>query len=114
MPIPTQITVLEPWVALSESPSDRKTATVFLEQINRELPAGHVLKGANLDPVARRLDNDDVLFEVVGGDKPLAVVHLTYGKENVRLPYPNTKLFDSWDDWATKSMRPSHEDWASG
>lgn len=48
-------------------------------ELAREMPPGHVLHGRRLRAVARRVDDDDVAFEVEGAG--LCVVHLTWRVE---------------------------------
>lgn len=48
-------------------------------ELARELPVGHALKGQDTRAVARRLECDDVAFQL--GDGRLCVVHLTYNVE---------------------------------
>jgi hypothetical protein len=43
------------------------------------MPAGHALKSVKVRAVARRLDRDDVAFELVDGRR--CVVHLTWNVE---------------------------------
>ena len=50
-----------------------------------------------------------MLFEVEGGEMPLAVVHMTWQKETDPR-WPTTKLFQSWEQWARDEMLPAHED----
>lgn len=58
-------------------------------ELARELPAGHVLKGAHVRAVARRLDCDDVAFEL--DDGRMWVVHLTWIVESDSL-WPHSEL----------------------
>lgn len=93
---------LDPWIPVSSGGAlERELAT--------ELPARHILKGVRVRAIARRTDNDDVLFELIGHEKPLAVVQLSYRHESTaQLPW--TVLFDSWEDWVENCMLPDHED----
>lgn len=93
---------LDPWIPVSSGGAlERELAT--------ELPAHHILKGVRLRAIARRADNDDVLFQLIGHEKPLAVVQLSYRHEaDAQLPW--TVLFDSWEDWVENCMQPDHED----
>jgi hypothetical protein len=49
------------------------------EELRRELSGRHQLYGVTARAVARRQDNDDVLFELFGSNAPaeFAMVHLT-------------------------------------
>ena len=79
---------LDPWIPVS-------SGGALEQELATELPARHILKGVSVRAIARRLDNDDVLFELSGHEKPLAVVHLSYRRESDR-QLPWTVLFDSW------------------
>lgn len=56
----------------------------LLDELERELPAGHQLERRDLAPMARCERNDDVLFH---DGKGFLVVHLTWSKANV-LAFP--------------------------
>lgn len=93
---------LDPWIPVSSG------GALELE-LATELSPEHILQGVSLKAIARRLDNDDVLFELQGYSKPLAVVHLSYRREtDSQLPW--TVLFDSWEDWVENCMEPDHEE----
>lgn len=49
-------------------------------ELRRELPSSHVLQGRLVRAVARRVDCDDVAFEVEGAG--LCIVHLTWRRES--------------------------------
>jgi hypothetical protein len=93
---------LDPWIPVS-------SGGALERELAMELPSRHILKGVHLRAIARRTDNDDVLFQLTGHEKPLAVVQLTYRHESdAQLPW--TVLFDSWEDWVENCMQPDHED----
>ena len=50
-------------------------------ELVREICKGHLLFGKSHVALARRIDRDDVLFEIDGGPA-VAVVHLTYAVES--------------------------------
>ena len=105
MPVPDNIRIEEPWAAFADGPDGQASATRIAERLKQDLPKGHVLSGLELKAVARRVDQDDVLFEVVGGDQPLAVVHISWRREtDPRWPW--TTFYQSWDEWVEKAMRP--------
>lgn len=92
------IEFLEPWVAVGGD-----AARALEEELARELASDHVLAGAEVHAVARRGDNDDVLFEVVG--RGYAVVHLTWSAEReTGATWPSTQLYDSLDQWLERGM----------
>ena len=58
-------------------------------ELARELPVGHALKGRSARAVARRLECDDVAFQL--GDGRLCVVRLTYAVERDPI-WPHTRF----------------------
>lgn len=93
---------LDPWIPVS-------SGGALERELAMELPARHILKGVSLRAIARRLDNDDVLFELTDHEKPFAVVRLIYRRQpDPQLPW--AVLFDSWDDWVENCMEPDHEE----
>lgn len=76
----------EPWWPITKSMSE------FLnEELEKELSTKHILYGKEAIAVARREDNDDVVFWIKELNR-YAVVHLTYSKE-ASTEYPITSLF---------------------
>jgi hypothetical protein len=109
MPIPPNIDILTPWKSIEGSPENQ--SEILSARLQREVPPKHVLHGLKVNAIAIRIDKDDVLFEVAGGEMPLAVVHMTWRKEtNSR--WPSTKLFRSWEHWVRENMQPAHEEYA--
>lgn len=74
-----------PWEELAEH-----TAISLQKELHKELGPQHPLYGAAAVAVARRDDNDDVLFWI-GELEKYAVVHLTWSSTNIA-PYPKTLL----------------------
>ena len=87
MSIPEHIEILHPWEIVHADDAEKLKA-----ELQRELPAGHVLTGMNLTAVARRTDRDDLLFEVDGSLMPLAQVHLTWQKEK-QPNWPHSRFY---------------------
>lgn len=68
-------------------------------QLRREINENHILFGKLVKTIARRQDNDDVLFEIVGADFKYAVVHLTWAQEALSdVHFPTTSLYEDWPD----------------
>ena len=101
---------LEPW--WSTERQDAKFHETFRKQLKLELPPGHVLYEVPARLIGRG-NGDDALFELLDGTGRVAQVHLTWAKVRERLPWPVTAVYDSREDWAEKSMKPEHEEWAS-
>ncbi len=74
----------------------------LVEQLQRETPPGHVLHSVPVVALARRMDNDDVLFRLDDGTARVAVVHLTYASGSDPR-WPATELFDSAAAWLASS-----------
>lgn len=77
------------WRALTDGESRSLTA-----ELRRELPPEHVLAGRDAAAIARRSDQDDVLFLVDGAE--LFVVHLTWRAET-RAEWPLAQRLTSLD-----------------
>lgn len=76
-------------------------------ELAREVGPGHVLAGRPAVAVARRTDNDDVLFHLTDGPALLAVVHLTWTGQRERKPeWPHTVLYHSVAEFVERCMRP--------
>ena len=91
---------LDPW---------RPTAPGLEAELAREVGPGHVLAGRRAVAVARRVDNDDVLFHLPDGPALLAVVHLTWtGRREQKPQWPYTELYHSVAEFAERCMGPDH------
>lgn len=96
---------LEPWMPIERS-EERETMQA---ELHCELGASHPLFGLSVVAIARRGDQDDVLFELA--DSRVAEVHLTWSRKPERDPlWPRTTIFASAAVWAEERMRPLHED----
>jgi len=92
----------EPWYA----PSDPGTLE---RELAAELSPEHVLAGVKVKVIARRQDQDDVLFELLDGSARVAVVHLTYaGRGNSQ--WPRATLFENLEAWRSERMLPDSEE----
>jgi hypothetical protein len=110
VPIPKNLEILTPWRIITDS--SEKGAELFSAELSSELFPKHALYGLKARAVAARIDRDDVLFEIEGGDMPLVVVHLTWRKESDPR-WPATRFFASWELWASDEMLPAHEEYRS-
>jgi hypothetical protein len=102
------ITWLEPWL-----PIEHSNERAALEgEIKRELGTAHPLFGLLVAALAKRRDQDDVLFQI--SDGRVAEVHLTWRMQQEPDPrWPNTVIYESLARWVEEGMRPQHEDWTS-
>jgi hypothetical protein len=95
--------IFEPWFATSDSR--------FVDELRREIPAGHALEATELSPVAYRKDRDGVAYALNDGSGRLAVVHLTLCKNRETNPaYPRARIFDSLELWL-EYMQATHAAW---
>jgi uncharacterized protein YneR len=66
-------------------------------QLRRETNKNHILYGKSVKTIARRQDNDDVLFELNDTDFQYAVVHLTWSQKTLEdSHFPTTRLYKNW------------------
>jgi hypothetical protein len=99
------VALLEPWVTVED---DR--ARALEAELAREVARDHALAAKAVRAVAKRIDNDDVLFEVVG--EGYAVVHLTWARQREASPqWPTTRFYKSFDEWSEQGMKPDHDDY---
>ena len=92
---------LLPWEAV-ESPSPEGVSGM----LSREIAPGHVLEGKKVRMIARRVDTDDVLYEVMTNPPSYAVVHLTWSEQRQTNPlFPWTTMFESMDRFREQMLR---------
>ncbi|SKC42140.1 hypothetical protein [Ohtaekwangia koreensis] len=81
-------------------------------QLEKEISRGHILYGKDVTTVARRQDNDDVLFAVFDSDFKYARVHLTWSQSKLAgTDYPTTRTYKDWDDVYENLFIPDNNDW---
>ncbi len=98
--IDTSIELPEPWYWTEQDLTD---------QLEKEISSSHVLYGKAVKTLARRQDNDDVLFLIDNGN--FAIVHLTWRTQrHVDNRWPTTQLFDNWEDLFQKRILKDKED----
>lgn len=97
------LSYLKPWYA---------TEVELSHQLQKELKPGHVLYGKQVRTLARRQDNDDVLFEVDDAAFRFAVVHLTWSQKPCSgIGYPRTETFQSWQEVYEYRIAEDHDGW---
>ena len=102
-----ELKLLSPWV------EPHSPAGLALE-LQREVSAGHILYGKAVKALAVARDRDDVLFAIdQAGSLHYAVVHLTNSRKQEPPPCPNTRIFESLEDWI-EWMRADHDDYSYG
>lgn len=102
---------LVPWRQYSgDTPND-----ALVHELQSELCPEHVLFGIPVVCIGNRQDCDDAVFRLLDNTDRLAVVHLTFAQHPEPNPiWPETKLFDNWDQFARDEMIPEHENWITG
>lgn len=99
-----ELEFLLPWQACTSEHA------ALQHELYLELSEKHPLFGKNATTVARRIDNDDVLFKLDG--EQYAVVHLTWSSKKERYPdCPFTRMFDHWKDVYEKVILEDHKDY---
>lgn len=105
---PEELEWLEPWCRLEDNDQND---VWLVKELQKEICSQHVLYGLSVMGVARRGDNDDVLFATSDPISPLAVVHLTWtGRRESDPHWPSTTLYKDWQDWIQRCLLPDHED----
>src|SRR5688500_17450198 len=93
--------LLEPW---------HRCNTDLVKQLLREIRDDHVLARMTLKTIARRQDNDDVIFEIFNNEYKYAVVHLTWSNKTLNSNiYPSTQLYKSWQDLYKNRIIQDHK-----
>lgn len=71
----------------------------FTDQLNIEVNNNHVLFNQQLRSIAKREDNDDVLFEMLNHEHyKYTIVHLTWSSMKQDEVFPRTKLYTNWEE----------------
>lgn len=73
----------------------------LLDELQRELPQGHLLHGVPVETFAhRRGATDDVLFRHVGDPARFTIVHLTWiGRTELDARYPSVAFDGTFDEF---------------
>lgn len=95
--------LLEPW-QITANPSFYET------ELKKEVSFFHPLNWKKVRAIAKRIDRDDVLFEVLNGKLKYAVVHLTWKKEST-WKWPSTKFYKDWQDVYVNCIVGDNKSW---
>lgn len=93
--------VLPPWVAV-------ENGEPLVLQLTREVRRAHPLFEVAATALARRCDNDDVLFQVDLAEARFAVVHLTWSLRGTDSIWPHTTFYRDLNDWTGRCMVRDH------
>jgi len=96
-----QVEWLDPWHR-EESGLERELAS--------EVSPQHPLFQLEAVAIARRNDNDDVLFFLPASIPSLAVVHLTWRRET-NAEWPFTRFYSSLADFIEHCMKADHKEY---
>lgn len=100
-----KLELLEPWEAVDD------LAAVLKNELAKELHENHDLFQKPLQAIAKRIDRDDVLFQLSEEEK-YAVVHLTWkAKQEDSAEYPTTEFYNHWTDLYEQRILPDYRDW---
>ncbi|MBX9737205.1 MAG: hypothetical protein K2X32_09795 [Phycisphaerales bacterium] len=89
---------LTPW-----DPIQREDERLGMQSaLAREIDVDHPLWGLAVVAIARRQDNDDVLFSLADGR--LAVVHLCWAGKKEKPPFPWTTLYMNEEAFVRNGM----------
>lgn len=99
MTLPNEIEWVLPWMSVTDA------ADALGAELRKEVSRRHVLYGRDCVAIARRVDCDDVLFQL--DDGAFAVVHLTFfGEQDRYSDFPWTRIFPSIGEFVEKVMIP--------
>jgi hypothetical protein len=92
---------LEPyWDAIE---MEEKSIQALVNELNLELPDNHLLRNVNMELIARKTNNDDIVLELE--DERIAVVHLTWKSKKEVDGYPITRIYKDKVDFWKKEMK---------
>lgn len=97
-------TWLPPWYPIDSEEDCR----ALCNELQREINSAHPLHGLMATAIARRQDNDDVLFVLEDGR--YAAVHLTWVGQQDSSDVPATTVYATAEDFARDRMMPDHHE----
>ena len=89
---------LEPWYALTSAEAES-----LERELKREIGPRHRLHGVSVCAIARRQDQDEILYSLTGGNGEVAEVHLTWNEEP-DAEWPRTTIYPSLTEWSRTKM----------
>jgi hypothetical protein len=95
--------LLTPW-----HPIDPAIAAIFEVEFALELGIAHPLSGIPANAIARRIDGDDVLFQLQLPVNNYAVVRLNWARKE---RYPNYQVYKDEEQLMEQCIRPAHEEY---
>ena len=96
-----------PW-----EPIDSADSAKFEDEYVAEIGKAHPLYGVPVKTIARRIDRDDVLFQLLRHLCDYAVVHLTWsGREESDAACPACQIYADDDDLMEQCIRPTNQEY---
>ena len=81
------------------------------QQLKLEIASNHVLADKKVKTIARRDDNDDVLYKILDKDSTFAIVHLTWKQsKHTDTIWPKTRIFKSLQE-VQEQINEDNLDW---
>jgi hypothetical protein len=99
---PININYLEPWQEVRDG-----NGTKFEREFMKEIRNRHPLYYCKIYTLARRIDNDDVLFRILGDHDFFVVAHLTWNDSQ-----PRIREFESIKDWEEACMIKDNKEYS--
>ncbi len=82
---------------------EEESIKALINELKLELSDKHILSGENIELIARKMHNDDIILELE--DKRIAVVHLTWKSKKESEGYPITRIYKDKVDFWNKEMK---------
>ena len=88
-----------------------ETEQDLTQQLKLEIASNHVLANKKVKTIARRNDNDDVLYKIIDKVPTYAIVHLTWKQSKHTNPkWPRTKILKNFND-VQEQINKDNLDW---
>lgn len=82
---------------------EEKSIQAFMNELKLELPDNHLLRNKNVELIARKTNNDEIILELENGN--IAVVHLTWKSKMEIDGYPVTRIYKDKIDFWNQEMK---------
>ena len=95
------LNLLEPYYDAIEM--EETNIQALINELKLELPENHILYNESVELIARKVDNDDIVLELMDGR--IAVVHLTWKSKKENNGYPLTRVYKDEIEFWNKEMK---------
>ncbi|WP_299184675.1 hypothetical protein [uncultured Aquimarina sp.] len=96
-----ELKFLEPYYDVIEM--EENSIQALTNELKLELPKNHLLHNENVELIARKTNNDDIILEL--DDKRIAIVNLTWKSKKEIDGYPITRVYKNNVDFWNKEMK---------